>query len=52
MLKFVYFLFIVCGCYSCTKSHDAGTAQHGVLIHYIDSTGNDLFSAGNAAFLL
>ncbi len=49
MRNVIYFIVIVClGCNSCKKSsNDAGTAVYGVRIHFIDSSGNDLFSTTN-----
>jgi hypothetical protein len=49
MYKVIYFMAILClGYNSCKKSsNDAGTAAYGVRVHYIDSSGRDLFSARN-----
>ena len=40
---FVYGV-IICLLAACSESNDAGTAQYGVKIHYVDSSGNDLYS--------
>jgi|GEM_PF-5712442 hypothetical protein len=45
ILSLIITITIIC---SCKKSqNDAGTAIYGVLIHYVDSGGNDLFSHSN-----
>jgi hypothetical protein len=41
VLSFLIIFFIF---YSCKKQGDAGTAVYGVLLHYIDSSGNDLYT--------
>ncbi len=40
---FVYGV-IICLLAACSGNNDAGTAQFGVKIHYVDSSGNDLYS--------
>jgi hypothetical protein len=49
MRNVVFFAVIMLfNCNSCKKSsNDAGTAVYGVRIHFIDSSGSDLFSSGN-----
>ena len=39
---FVPFIFMILN--SCRKANNSGTASHGVFLHFIDSTGRDLFT--------